>query len=183
MTVKHVLRYVQRTLDHKLTYSKSEEGLVVTGYSDSDWASSKDDRRSTTGYCFGLNSTGPMISWKSKKQQTVALSSCEAEYMALTAATQESIFITNLAKEFGIDSQSPTRIFGDNQGSISLVKNPVNHEKSKHIDIKHHFIREKFVNGVIDVVYIPTDDNIADLMTKPATKMKLDRFSTLMFGR
>ena len=130
-----------------------------------------------------LNSEGPMISWKSKKQQTATLSSCEAEYMALTAATQEAIFLSNLAKEFCIVSDSPTRIFGDNQGSISLVKNPVNHEKTKHIDIKHHFVHEKFSEGIIDVLYIPTGENIADLMTKPATKVKLDKFHQQLFGQ
>ena len=183
ITIKHVLRYIKGSLNHKLVFQKSKNGLETIGYSDSDWASSKEDRKSTTGYCFMLNSEGPMISWKSKKQQTVALSSCEAEYMALTAATQEAIFLSNLAKEFGIVTDSPTHIYGDNQGSISLVKNPVNHEKTKHIDIKHHFVREKFSEGVIDVTYVPTSDNVSDLMTKPATKVKLDQFYQKLFGQ
>ena len=183
ITIKHVLRYIKGSLNHKLVFKKSKDGLEAIGYSDSDLASSKEDRKSTTGFCFTLNSEGPMISWKSKKQQTVALSSCEAEYMALTAATQEAIFLSNLAEEFGIVTDSPTRIFGDNQGSIALVKNPVNHEKTKHIDIKHHFVREKFSEGIIDIMYIPTSDNIADLMTKPATKVKLTKFHQQLFGQ
>ena len=183
ITIKHVLRYIKGSLNHKLVFKKSKDSLEAIGYSDSDWASSKENRKSTTGFCFTLNSEGPMISWKSKKQQTVALSSCEAEYMALTAATQEAIFLSNLAEEFGIVTDSPTRIFGDNQGSIALVKNPVNHEKTKHIDIKHHFVREKFSQGIIDIMYIPTNDNIADLTTKPATKVKLTKFHQQLFGQ
>ena len=183
MTVKHVLRYIKGTLNHKLVFRASKDGLKAIGFSDSDWASSKEDRKSTTGYCFLLNSEGPLISWKSKKQQTVALSSCEAEYMALTAATQEAIFISNLAEEFDIVADAPTPIFGDNQGSIALVKNPVSHEKSKHIDIKHHFVREKFNDGVIDVTYVPTKENVADLMTKAATKVSLDKFHRNLFGQ
>ena len=103
--------------------------------------------------------------------------------MALTAATQEAIFISNLAEEFDIVADAPTPIFGDNQGSIALVKNPVSHEKSKHIDIKHHFVREKFNDGVIDVTYVPTKENVADLMTKAATKVSLDKFHRNLFGQ
>ena len=130
-----------------------------------------------------LNSKGPMMSWKSKKQQTKAPLSCEAEYMALTAAAKEAIFLANLMKEFSIVMGSPTHIYEDNQGSISLVKNPMNHEKTKHIDIKNHFFREKFSESVIDVTYIPTSDNLANLMTKPATKVKLNQFHHKLFGQ
>ena len=103
--------------------------------------------------------------------------------MALTAATQETIFLSMLSKDFDIPSNSPTRIFGDNQGSIALVKNPVSHNKSKHIDIKFHFIREKYTNGLIDIVYVPSGDNVADIMTKPVTKVKLDKFQRKLFGQ
>ena len=91
--VKHVLRYVRGTLEYKLFYTKSSDGLCLSGCSDSDWGTCVDDRRSTTGYMFMLNPQGPPISWKSKKQATVALSSCEAEYMALAASVQESVLI------------------------------------------------------------------------------------------
>ena len=94
--------------------------------SDADWGSSE-DRRSTSGYYFSLNENGPAVSWKSKKQPTVALSSCEAEYMALTLCTQETMFLSMLAKDFDLRSDKPITIFGDNQGSIALVKNPINH--------------------------------------------------------
>ena len=179
--VKHVLRYIKSTVEHTLYYSKSKNGLEIEGFSDSDWASSS-DRRSTSGYYFRLNEDGGSVSWKSRKQPTVALSSCEAEYMALVAAAQESIFLRMLTKDFGLITTNPIRIHGDNQGSLSLVKNPVNHQKSKHIDIKYHFIREKQANGDIEVLYVKSADNVADLLTKPANKLKLDQFHQDLFG-
>ena len=112
----------------------------------------------------------------------MALSSCEAEYMALTNATQEAIFLTMLAKDFGFHTHLPILIFGDNQGSLDMVKNSSSNDRSKHIDIKHHFVREKYNEGLINVHHIPTDNNVADLMTKPATKPKLQKFRNMLFG-
>ena len=180
--LKHVLRYIRGTVDLKLHYTKSSNGLELFGHSDADWGSS-DDRRSTSGYYFLLNEVGPAISWKSRKQPTVTLSSCEAETMALTLCTQEALFLSMLVKDCAESLQNGLTIFGDNQGSIALVKNPINHSKSKHIDIKFHFIREKYSKGLIELQYVPSNDNIADLMTKPATKAKLDKFKQLLFGR
>ena len=181
VTVKHVLRYLKGSANQSLFYSKSENPLRLSGFSDSDWASAS-DRRSTTGYCFSLSDASALISWKSKKQETVALSTCEAEYMALTAATQEAMFLSMLTKDFGLDTSHPIRISGDNQGSIHLVKNPVVNKRSKHIDIKFHFIREKYINNIIDIVHVESGKNIADVMTKPATATKLREFKRSLFG-
>ena len=181
MTINHVLRYIKGTTEHKLTFRKSGDPKIL-GHSDSDWASSKEDRKSTTGYCFSLNCDGPLIAWKSRKQPTVALSSCEAEYMALTNATQEAMFLINLTRDFGHTTQLPLLIRGDNQGSLDMVKNDVSNERSKHIDIELHFIRDKHREGIIDVNHIPTNDNVADLFTKPATKQKLTTFHDKLFG-
>ena len=182
ITVNHVLRYIKGSIHKKLTFTKSRSNMKLIGLSDSDWASCKEDRRSTTGYVFYLNSDGPAISWKSRKQPTVALSSCEAEYMALTATTQEAIFLSNLMKDFGIKLPKTIPLYGDNQGAIALVKNPVQHNRSKHIDIKFHFIREKYMQKIIEINYIPTNNNIADLFTKPITKSKLELFEKVLFG-
>ena len=181
MMVKHVLRYIKGTQQLKLVYKKSENGLKLEGFSDSDWASST-DRRSTTGYVFFLNSAGGAISWKSRKQPTIALSTCAAEYMALAATTQESLFLTKLVKDFGLSCTEPILLHGDNNGSISLVKNPITHDKSKHIDIKFHFIREKYNERRIEIQHVPSAENVADLLTKPATQVKLDTFRKVMFG-
>ena len=182
--VKHVLRYIKQTVKHQLFFGKSKDGIKLEGFSDSDWASSS-DRRSTTGYCFRLSENSALVSWKTRKQPTIALSSCEAEYMALTAAAQEAISLKMILKDLQPedDNQQPTLIYGDNQGSLDLAQNPVQHQRSKHIDIKYHFIREKCANGDIKLQYVPTAENVSDLMTKAATKQKLETFHGDLFGR
>ena len=172
--LKHVLRYVKGTVSYKLCYTKCAT-LTLIGYSDSDWAASNDDRRSTSGYCFYLNLDSSPVSWKSKKQPTVALSSCEAEYMAMGLSTQEAIYLQRFTSDFNL-STDPVLLYVDNQGALDLVKNPVNHARTKHIDIKHHFVREKLVEGVIDYQYAPTDVNVADVFTKALPKPKLHSF-------
>ena len=106
---------------------------------------------------------------------------CEAEYMALTETTQEAMFLLKLTQDFGLNIQS-VPLHGDNQGAIALVKNPIQHNRSKHIDIKFHFIREKYNQKLIEISYIPTGENIADVFTKPMTKPKLNTFSKIIFG-
>ena len=179
--VKHVLRYLKGTLDLKLHYKKSSSGLCLSGWSDSDWGSSVEDRRSTTGYLFYLNPEGPPISWNSKKQATVALSSCEAEYMALAASVQECLFLHMLLKDF-LDGQESVEIKADNQGAMGLASKRVTEKRSKHIDIRFHFIREKVENGFISLTHVASEENIADIMTKPVPKPKLLKFREMLFG-
>jgi hypothetical protein len=182
-TLKHVLRYIKGTLDYELCYSKCVDGLKLIGYSDASWGSSF-DRKSVTGYCFSLNKDGPAISWKSKKQSTVALSSCEAEYMALAAADQECLFLTQLLCDVDHNTHcEPVTIYDDNQGAIALAENPVHHQRSKHIDIKYHFIRDICMKGKINVVYLSTEEMVADIFTKPVSKVKLIKFKDLLFGK
>ena len=102
--------------------------------------------------------------------------------MALTNATQEALFLEMLLKDFGFDTHRPISISGDNKGSIDLSKNSSSNDRSKHIDIKHHFVREKYSEGIINFHHVPTDENVADLFTKPATKPKLIKFQQLLFG-
>ena len=173
---KHVLRYLKGTIENKLTFKKSKDGLKLFGYCDADWGSSA-DRKSITGYVFKLSESGPAISWKSRKQPTVALSTCEAEYMALASAIQEAKFLRQLLGELlNIFALDPTTIHCDNQSAIFLAKNPVQHQRSKHIDIRYHFIRSEIQSGTIDLRYIPSEENLSDLFTKPATKLKVSKF-------
>ena len=182
--MEHVLRYLKGMLDYSLCYRKCEEGLVLVGYSDADWAASTEDRRSVTGYCFGLTKTGPVISWKSRKQPTVALSSCKAEHIALAATVQEGLYLTQLLQDLdGERAYEPVLIFEDNQGTIALSKNPVEHKRSKHIDVRYHFIRNEVNNDKVTIVYCPTTEMVADVMTKPATKFKLEKFRNFIFGQ
>ena len=99
-----------------------------------------------------------------------------------TSFRMTCMFLSMLTKDFGLDTSHPVRISGDNQGSIHLVKNPVVNKRSKHIDIKFHFIREKYINNIIDIVHVESGKNIADVMTKPATAMKLREFKRSLFG-
>ena len=167
--IKHVLRYLRGTADHRLTYgSHTGTSLLFDGYCDSDWGSSKDDRRSVTGYAFMLG--GGAVSWQSKKQPTVALSSVEAEYMAACQAAREALWWQKLLHELGVARHPTTVIHSDSQGSIALSKNPEHHARSKHIDIRHHFIREQVAANHISLQYMPTEDMLADVMTKPLSR-------------
>ncbi len=133
-TVKHVLRYLKGTQNKELCYRKGANENLINAYSDADWAADVTDRRSTTGYCISLNKNGPLVSWKTKRQPTVALSTCEAEYMALAATVQECLYLEQLLQNIdGLKYES--KVYEDNQGAIALAKNPVYRQRCKHMDI------------------------------------------------
>jgi len=134
------------------------------GYTDADWATDKIHRRSRTGYLFMVGSG--CVSWRSTLQKTVALSTVEAEYMAIAAGMQEGIWLATVINEIGLDNVLPISMKGDNQGSIALCKNPGNHNRTKHIDIRHHFIRERVRDNWFDLKYCRTEDMLADIFTK-----------------
>ncbi|KAI5708540.1 hypothetical protein M8J77_024816 [Diaphorina citri] len=159
--VKRIFRYLQQTKHYKLTYKKSDRALY--GYSDADWASDTCDRKSTTGYVFMLSS-GP-VCWSSKKQPTIALSSTEAEYMALTNAIQEGLWLKGLLSELHC-TQDSVVIYGDNKGAIDLSKNAKYQARTKHIDVKHHFIRDHVQKGTIKILRVSTKEMVADVFTK-----------------
>jgi hypothetical protein len=175
-----LLRYLKGTSKMGITYGLDKTPLKLTGYSDADWASNIDSRRSTTGYVFFLS--GGAISWKSKNQPTVALSSTEAEYMALTSSAQEAMALQNILSDFNIDISAPVLIYEDNQGAIAMSINPVLHQTSKHIHIKHHFIREKVNDGNIVVNYISTEKMLADMFTKALSKIILYKLRDQVLG-
>lgn len=168
--VKWILRYIGGTLDRKLCY-KNEGELVLEGYCDSDYAADKETRRSTSGVVFTFG--GNTISWKSSLQKVVALSSTEAEYMALTDAANEAVWLKGLVSELGF-AQGSVNIHCDSQSAIALTKNAVYHERTKHIDVKYHFIRELVNDGVVQILKIDTEDNPADIFTKvlPVSKFQ-----------
>ena len=178
-----VLKYLKGTISYELKYCKSDGGLKITGFCDSDWGSSS-DRRSTSGYCYFLNSKGPLISWRSKKQrEVVALSSCEAEYVALTEAMKEANFLRQLWVDMTGEKRKIVDLYADSKGAISLSKNPVHHKRTKHIDIRYHFIRSEIENGIVNLMYVPSTSNIADMFTKPLPKSKLIEFECIRGGK
>ena len=162
--------------------------MQLTGYSDADWAGDVNTRRSTTGYVIMLNNC--VVAWKSQRQPTVALSTMEAEYMALTEATKELQWMRTLLVELGYSNgnsnqksskeSSPTDLFSDNQSAIQLARNPVSHTRAKHIDIRHHFVREAIQDKIIWVQYVPTEEMTADSLTKALSRDKHERCSARM---
>lgn len=165
--LKRVLRYLKGTVNIKLTYKQNpnHKNLLI-GYVDSDWAGNENDRKSTTGFLFKMFDTS-LICWNSKKQNSVAASSTEAEYMALFEATREALWLKSLTEGLKLELRNPIIIHEDNQGCISIANNQTCHKRSKHIDIKYHFTREQIDKKLITVEYIPTDNQLADILTKP----------------
>uniref|UniRef100_H3GB69 Reverse transcriptase Ty1/copia-type domain-containing protein n=1 Tax=Phytophthora ramorum TaxID=164328 RepID=H3GB69_PHYRM len=173
VAAKRILKYLKTTQDLGLVFNGGTKGELI-GYADANWAGDLDTRRSTTGYVFFLN--GSAISWKSKRQPTVATSSTEAEYMALYNATQEAVWLRQLLLDVGCECVGATTFFQDNQGCIALAKNPAYHSRTKHIDLKYHFLREKVEDKVIVLEYKPTDEMIADGFTKALARPKHRQF-------
>ena len=160
--VKWILRYLKGAPDVGLTFRKSE-GISILGYVDSDYAGDLDRRRSTTGYIFTL--VGSAVSWKSTLQSIVALSTTEAEYMAATEAVKEAIWLKGLVAELS-SAQLKSILKCDSQSAIHLIKNQRFHERTKHIDVRFHFIQDVVEKGAIKVEKVITDDNAADMLTK-----------------
>ncbi|KAI0492822.1 hypothetical protein KFK09_027098 [Dendrobium nobile] len=152
--LKRLLRYIKGTLYFGLLITNRK--LVLHSYTDVDWASDATDRKSISGSCTFL---GPnLISWSVKKQVTVVKSSPEAEYISLSAATSEVIWLPRLAAELNLPQHTPTTIYCDNTSAIALAKNPVFHAITKHIEIDYHFIREHISSGNITLTHISSKD-------------------------
>ena len=167
--VKHILRYIRGTLKFGCFYEKGRE-LQLVGYCDSDHAGDVDDRKSTSGLLFYLGSSP--ISWVSQKQKMVAISSCEAEYMAATSGACQSIWLARLLAEILDSEPAKVKLKVDNQSAISLSKNPVFHDRSKHIDLRYHFVRECVEAGKVDISHVRTEDQLADILTKSLGRAK-----------
>lgn len=173
-----LLRYLATTSDYGITYTGTPDTNVIqtlVGYSDSDWAGDHDDRRSTTAWLFSM--AGGVVSWKSRRQPTVALSTTEAEYMAGADAAREAVHWRSFLSELGFRPTAPTVIKSDNQGSIALTKNAMHHARTKHIDVRHHWIRELVASHQVEVVYVSTEHMLADALTKPLAR---DRHAALI---
>ena len=176
--VKRVLRYIRGTLDNGLIYSANDTSTVLTGYSDADWAGDLSTRRSTTGYVFQIQ--GSTVSWCSKRQACVARSTTEEEYVALSTASQEAVWLRRLLQNVLKKQDNPTVVYEDNQGTIELTKNPKFHNRTKHIDVSYHFVREQVDNKVISVKYCRTEDMLPDVMMKGLSKVQFERFRDML---
>jgi hypothetical protein len=174
--VKRILRYIKGTLNFGLKFSAS--GGALTGFSDADWAGDPDTRRSTSGYVFQIGKCA--VSWSSKKQNSVARSSTEAEYVALSLAAQEAVWLRRLMSSVGFGVKSPTVIYEDNNSAIDLTKNAKYHNRTKHIDISHHFARERVESNEISVVHCPSTEMTADVMTKGLPRVQFEKLRGML---
>lgn len=181
--LKRILRYLAGTKSYAITYSKYHPQRVLEGqnlfhgYADAAY-NNTDDRKSTSGYVFQMG--GGAVTWRSKKQSTIALSSTEAEYVALCEAGREACWLRNLLEELGESQLSPTLIKGDNDGSIAMARNPQFHKRSKHIETKWHWVRDMVENETIALESCRDPDQTADVLTKPLPRPKYRKHVTEM---
>ena len=180
-----MLRYLAGTTDYQLVYgtpstsithpsdSNQAAPFTVFGYCDSDYAACVDERLSVTGWVF--MAAGGATSWQSQKQKAVALSTVEAEYMAACAASKEGVWQRAVLTQAGVSTDSSMLILTDNQGAMALAKNPNHHQRSKHIDVRYHYVRRQVAKRVIRLDYVATTDQAADQLTKPLSKVQHDR--------
>ncbi|KAK6131700.1 hypothetical protein DH2020_034567 [Rehmannia glutinosa] len=164
-SVKRILRYLSGTVNHGLHFTPDKSlQFNLVGYSDADWASNCDDRRSTTGYCLFLGSN--LVSWQSKKQHTVSRSSTEAEYRSVASLVAEITWVRSLLKEINVHTTKTPIVWCDNLSTVQLTANPVLHARTKHIELDLYFVREKVQQHLLEIRHVPAVDQIADIFTK-----------------
>ncbi|WVZ54849.1 hypothetical protein U9M48_005593 [Paspalum notatum var. saurae] len=170
--VKQILRYLAGTVGYGCVYGAGTGRLQsLVGFTDSDHAGDKNDRKSTTGTVFFLG--GNLITWASQKQRVVALSSCEAEYIAAAAGACQGVWLSRLLAELvGDGTAEKFKLFVDNQSAIELSKNPVHHDRSKHIDTRFHYVRECIEEDRMEIEHVGTKGQLADILTKALCKVK-----------
>ena len=165
-----MLRYVKGTKDYGLRYKRGASNAELIGYSYRNFARDSNDRKSTSSHIFFFG--GMAVSWSSQKQSIVALSSCEAEYIAATTASCQAIWMNRMIEELINNEQLKVKVMVDNQSTITLSKNPVHHSRTKHIDTWYHLIRQCVEDKKIEIGFIRTEDQLADIFTKALGRLK-----------
>ena len=175
-----VLQYLKGAIKNRLWFNSNSKGVSLTAYSDANHAGCVDTRRSTSGYICKVNGTA--VAWQSKRQNCIALSSCESEYVALSACGTQVVWMRRLLEELGFPQQHTTPILSDNEAAKRLIENPVQHDRTKHIDNRYHWIRKEQEDGSLVVVWLPTADEEADILTKEYSS-SFSRLRDLAMGR
>ncbi|PNX69499.1 retrovirus-related Pol polyprotein from transposon TNT 1-94 [Trifolium pratense] len=173
--VKWILRYLKGTIDTCLCFGG--DACHINGFVDSDYAGDLDRRRSTTGYVFQIH--GVPVSWRSMLQSTVALSTTEAEYMAVAEGVKEALWLRGLLDDLGM-KQECVKLSCDSQSALHLAKNQVHHARTKHIDVRYHFVRDVVEEGNISLTKVHTDENSADMLTKVVSGSKFQHCLNLL---
>ena len=175
--LRRVLTYLKNFPDIRLELVKGAS-IAPEGYVDADYANDKSNRKSTAGYVFSVSGTA--FSWSSKKEPTVATSTMEAEYIALFFGSQQAAWIEQFYKQIGFELQNPIRIHCDSETAIAVAKKEESHKASKHLDVKFHSVRERIANGQINVTFIKSEFNTADVFTKSVPRKTFAVHTTSM---
>lgn len=176
--LKRILRYLRGTDDFKLVYGRDKPAETLEAFTDADWGNDPNDRRSVSGFVIKLH--GSTVSWATRKQSSVALSSTEAELMALCQGSCELMWVMNLLDSIGVVVKKPVTVHEDNQSCISVTVEPRKHKRMKHIEIQHFFVRELIERGRVQLKYLQTDDQVADLMTKGLSQTRFRKLRDLL---
>ena len=174
--VDRVLRYLKSCPGKGLLFSRHNH-MKIKAYTDADWAGAVADRRSTSGYCVFVGGnlvTWHLVTWHSKKQPVVTRSSVEAEFRSMANGVSELIWIRRLLTELEILFESPMRLYCDNQAAISIANNPVQHDRTKHVEVDRHFIRERVISKELCLPFVPTVQQCADIFTKGLFKPQFE---------
>ena len=170
--VQHLFQYLKGSLDYKLVYGPTDSPQLFTTYTDADHGGNPDNGHSTGGYAIIIG--GAAVSWSSRLQSVVSLSTTEAEYIAAVEAGKEIIWMRNLLTEFGFDITPPSHLLIDNNSAVTVAKNPEHHGCMKHLDLRFHWLRDTVSAGLILPIHIPTTLQAADIFTKPLKRQKID---------
>jgi hypothetical protein len=173
VAAKHVMRYLKGTIDYGLSYD-GDHDFTLSGYTNADWVGSVSNRKITSGCCFSLGSA--MISWQSRKQSSIALNTVEAEYIVACSASWEAIWLRKLLTDLFDLEIRETLILCDNQSCINMTENLVFHDRSKHIEIRYHYIRDMVQRGALKLQYISMDEQVVDVLTKTLSRVKFEYF-------
>ncbi|KAI3786421.1 hypothetical protein L1987_40086 [Smallanthus sonchifolius] len=178
--VQKILKYLKGTTGHGVLF-KSHGHLKVEVYTDADWAGDKGNRRSTSGY-FSLVG-GNLVTWRSKKQKVVALSSAEAEFRGIARGLGEVLWLRKLLTDIGFSSKEASKVMCDNTAAIQISENPVQHDRTKHVEVDRHFIKEKLEAGIVELPFVPSKEQLADILTKAVNGNDFNRcLSKLSIG-
>ena len=164
--VVRILRYLKSSPGRGLMFTKNQH-LHIDGYTDADWAGNITDRKSTSGYFTFVG--GNLVTWRSKKQKVVALSSAEAEFKGVAKRLCELLWLKRLLEEIECSSQDTMNLFCDNKAAIAIAHNPVQHDRTKHVEVDRHFIKQKLEDKVIQFPFVKSEDQLADILTKAAS--------------